>query len=61
MFTNLNYSYYIIRYLSYHLQGISIPSFLKIQQVSSDIPFDILGGSLLLTGIHILRALAGIN
>ena len=36
-----------------HLQGISIPSFLKIKQVSLDIPFEILGGSLLLTDKYI--------
>ena len=40
-FTNLNYCYYIIRYLSFHLQGI-------IQQMPANIPFKILDDSRLL-------------
>ena len=44
-----------------YLQRIETPSFLKIQKVSTNIPFEILAGSFLLTVIHILRALADIN
>ena len=47
--------------LSSHLQDISTPSFLKMQQASLDIQFEILDGSLLLADIHILRALADVN